>query len=133
MKYFSRLNTYKASNVEFNPETQEATSYGWWTFFKVINGTAVFNAYNYSNSTCKHQQKVRALLSDLGIKIDLIVEAPEGLQRDDWKAQCLSEIRTECLTLVAAIKKPRSQKRKNEERTDRIFDLLQLKKKILAV
>jgi len=80
MKYFKRLETYKASNVTYDPKTEIANSYNWWQFVKRIEGKLVFNNYNYSISTCKHQSKVRSLLNDLGIKIDVILAAPKGLQ-----------------------------------------------------
>ncbi len=73
MKYFKRLKIYKASSVAFDAENVEASSYGWWKFVSKINGFVVFNNYNYSPSTCKHQSKVRRLMADLGIKIDVVV------------------------------------------------------------
>lgn len=79
MKYYSRSKIYKASNVTFNAETCEAYSYGWWKFVARINGFVVFNNYRYSNSTSKHQSKVRSLMSELGIKIDLYVSTNCGL------------------------------------------------------
>lgn len=79
MKYFSRLGIYKASNVSFNPDTCQAYSYGWWRFVDCINGKVVFNDYSYSNSTNKHQSKVRNLLAEQDIKIDLFVKVHCGL------------------------------------------------------
>lgn len=71
---------WAASNVTFDEANLEAYSYGWWSFLKVINGKIVFNEYGYSNTTRKHQSKVRRALSELGIEIDLYIEAPNGLQ-----------------------------------------------------
>jgi len=79
MKYFTRLNVFKGSNVCFNPETLEATSYDWWFFVKKINGKLVFNDYRYSNSTRRHQRNVQSLLNQLGIKINLYVNQRESL------------------------------------------------------
>lgn len=79
MKHYKKTNTYKASNVSFNPTTLEATSYNWWIFVKRIKGKTVFNSYRYSVSTSKHQSKVRSLMSQLGIKIDRFVEVKDGL------------------------------------------------------
>ena len=73
MKYFKRLGLYKASNVTFDPSTCTALSYDWWVFVKRIEGKVVFNGYRYSVSTAKHQRKVRTLLRELGIRIDLEV------------------------------------------------------------
>ena len=80
MKYFKRLKVYKACNVTFDPETMIADSYDWWHFVERINGKVVFNNYNYSNSTSRHQSKVRELLRELGIKVDVVVNTRMGLQ-----------------------------------------------------
>lgn len=80
MKYFKRLKLYKANNVTFDPETMIADSYDWWHFVERINGQIVFNAYFYSPSTSKHQSKVRSLLNELNIKIDVVVKTRAGLQ-----------------------------------------------------
>lgn len=74
-----RAGIYKASNVTFNPSRIEAFSYGWWKFVGVVEGKVVFNNYYYSPSTCKHQSKVRRLLAELGIKIDIEMPVPKGL------------------------------------------------------
>jgi hypothetical protein len=81
MKYFTRAGIYKANgNVTFNPTTCEAYSYNWWAFVKKIKGKVIFNAYRYSVTTSKHQSRVRSLMSDLGIKIDRVVQVAGGLQ-----------------------------------------------------
>lgn len=80
LKFYKRSNMYKASNVTFNPETKEAFSYNWWKFVDVINGAVVFNTYGYSPSTRKHQYKVERLLEQLGINVDVYIQAPQGLQ-----------------------------------------------------
>jgi hypothetical protein len=79
MKYFKMLKLFKASNVTFDANNIKAVSYNWWTFVTVINGSVVFNSYNYSPSTCKHQQKVLRLMRELDIKIDLFVSTRESL------------------------------------------------------
>lgn len=113
MKLFTRLNVYKSSNVIFNPETEIATSYDWWVFVARINGKLVFNNYNYSNSTCKHQSKVRSLLSKLGIEIDLFIESPRGLQNLD---SAISHYESMNEDLNVAINKKGSKKSTNEKR-----------------
>lgn len=81
MKFYSRLNKYKASNVELDLNKFEARSYDWWVFVKRINGKLVFNTYTYSYTTRRHQWKVRHLIErDLGLNIDIEIEAPKGLQ-----------------------------------------------------
>lgn len=79
MKLMKRSNTYQASNVSFCPETISAYSYRWWKFVAKIDGVVVFNNYRYSNSTSKHQWKVRLLMQNLGIKIDISAPFPKGI------------------------------------------------------
>lgn len=71
---------YKASNVTFNPLTCEAYSYGWWKFVAKIDGKVIFNNYRYSNTTTKHQYKVRRLLLERGITIDIEAPFPRGIE-----------------------------------------------------
>ena len=76
-----RAGIYQASNynVTFDPKKIEARSYKWWVFVAEVEGKVIFNNYRYSNSTSKHQSKVRALLNDLGIKIDIEMPLPKGI------------------------------------------------------
>lgn len=83
MKFYKKSELYGASNVTFNPQTKEAFSYGWWGFVKVISGKVIFNNYNYSNTTCKHQSKVRTLMRELGVKIDREVQCKGGIHNID--------------------------------------------------
>jgi uncharacterized protein YPO0396 len=125
MKYYPRLNQYKASNCLFDCETSEAYSYGWWCFAKYINGLYVFNNYRYSNTTAKHQFNTQRLLDKLGIKIDVFVTTNRSLtdQRCDiehlivWKNEEINAIRD-------AMTKPRTHKAKNIERQQQIDALL---------
>lgn len=123
MKYYSRLQVYKASNVQFNPQLIQATSYNWWTFVKIIKGQIVFNDYGYSNSTRKHQAKVKALMNDLGIKIDVFVKVPQGLQNQDWSKDALSLLSNETKTLFDLIHKKGTKKVKNAERMIRLAQI----------
>lgn len=81
MKFMKRANIYQASNynVTFDPNKIEARSYRWWVFVAKVEGKIVFNNYRYSNSTSKHQSKVRSLLNQLNIKIDIEMPLPNGL------------------------------------------------------
>lgn len=81
MKHMKRANIYQCSNYNctFDPNNIVARSYRWWVFVAKIEGKVVFNNYRYSNSTSKHQSKVRFLLNQLGIKIDLELPLPNGL------------------------------------------------------
>lgn len=121
MKYYSRLKLYRASNVQFNPETLKAYSYGWWQFVGLINGKVVFNNYRYSNTTCKHQYKVRRLLKELNIPVDLTIEVPRGLDDlDSAKTWYKSQI----AVLNEQIDRPRSQKVKNLDRRAQICEYM---------
>jgi len=79
LKFAPRLNIYKSSNVTFDHVKYIAKSYGWWTFVAVIDGQVVFNSFPYSVTTRRHQYHVRALLSELGIEIDLEVSTKLSL------------------------------------------------------
>lgn len=83
MKLMKRTNIYKASNLTFNPVTLDAFSYGWWQFVGVVDGKVIFNTYRYSNSTSKHQSKVRRLINQLGIKVDIFMPIPKGLPKSN--------------------------------------------------
>jgi hypothetical protein len=80
MKFMKRAKVYQGANVSYNPETKTALSYNWWEFVKEIGGQVFFNSYHYSQSTSKHQSKVRSLLDTLGVNVDFFVHAPNGLQ-----------------------------------------------------
>lgn len=117
MKHMKRANIYKNYNGtnQFDPETFLAVSYNWWIFVKDFDGVKVFNTYSYSPTTCKHQSNMRGLLQDLGERVDYYweLECPGGLQ-DLQSGVDLYEIRIDCLK--ASIARPRTHKKKNEER-----------------
>lgn len=117
IKYFKKLHVFKASNVSFNPESLKAYSYDWWLFVSLIKGKLVFNDFGYSSSTRKHQNKVASLLSALGLKIDLEIEAPGGLQSLD---EAISYYEGIIKVLSMAIANPRSKQKTNESRVLRI-------------
>lgn len=117
MKYMKRSNTYKASNVVFNNETLEAMSYDWWVFTKVIGTKLIFNDYRYSNTTCRHQWKVRRLLRDLGLSISYEIEAPKGLQNLN---SAINYHNAKIIQLKSQIEKKGSKRMKNVERQEQI-------------
>lgn len=111
--YFPRADIWKASNVSWNPKTEIALSYNWWIFVARIGGKLVFNSYSYSSSTARHQSKMRNFLRDQGIKIDLFIHAPDGLQKLETVIPFyLNAIKM----LQAQIDKPRSRPETNRER-----------------
>lgn len=79
MKLKKRSGFYQSANVVFDPKTIHATSYNWWSFVAVIKGKTIFNSYRYSVTTAKHQSKVRQLMQELGIKIDLEIQTSKSL------------------------------------------------------
>lgn len=118
MKYFTRTNTYKASNVSFDANTLTALSYNWWEFVKVINGLLIFNNFNYSATTGRHQHKVRRLLGSLGIRIDIEIAAPLGLQNIN---SAITYYMLNIEDLKEKIANPRSNRKKNIERQQDIL------------
>jgi vacuolar-type H+-ATPase subunit I/STV1 len=123
MKFFKRTQTYKASNVEFNPKTLTATSYNWWHFVSVVNGYIVFNNYNYSSSTCKHQIKVRRLLETLGIKIDVVVSTRESLAKGENALEnAIYNVQSEIKELEEILVNPRRKKALDESRKSAILE-----------
>lgn len=113
MKFIKSRNQFEASNVSFNVLTEVALSYNWWIFVKRINGKLVFNNYGYSVSTRKHQSKVRNLLNKLGKTIDLVIEAPRGLDNLENAKEHYQFLISE---LIRETKKKGTKKAKNEER-----------------
>lgn len=79
MKYYPKLNQYKASNVTYDATTEQAWSYEWYCLAERINGTMIVNSYSYSSTTIRHYYKIKKLLDNLSIKY-LEIEAPRGLQ-----------------------------------------------------
>lgn len=98
MKFMKRSNLYQASNVSFSPATIEARSYSWWVFVAVIEGKVIFNNFRYSNTTAKHQYKVRRLMEELGIEIDLVVETRYSLIQAEGSLEKLEEMVLETLS-----------------------------------
>lgn len=91
MKQLKRSGIYKAANVTFNPETKDAYSYSWWRFVAIVEGKLIFNNFRYSNTTAKHQHKVRSLLNALGIKVDIEMPLPRGIRFDQSLAELITE------------------------------------------
>ena len=79
---------------------------------KDFNGVLVFNDYNYSVSTCKHQAKVRTVLHELGYSY-ITIKCPSGLQNMD---SAVNYYQFEISKLRALILKPGTHKAKNDER-----------------
>lgn len=79
-KYRPKLGYYTdGQNNKFDLESFEAVSYRWWTYVCKIKGKVVFNNYPYSPTTQGHQRRMRELLKQLGIKIDVEVSMRQSL------------------------------------------------------
>lgn len=119
MKYFKRLNLYKdySGNNQYNPETETATSYGWWTYYKFIGNTPVFNCYSYSVTTSRHQRALRDLLRIDSRDAVLWIEAPQGLQDLNSSITYYTGLIEQ---LNDKIDRPRSHNKKNIERRQEI-------------
>ncbi len=89
LKWRPRLQLYKGANNYFNPTTKEAYSYDWWCYVREIRGKLVFNDHNYSMTTCGHQSRMKSLLEELGLKIDVYVDMRASLDADNFKKYAL--------------------------------------------
>lgn len=117
MKYKKRTNTYTASNVIFDANKIQAYSYGWWRFVSVVEGKVIFNNYRYSVSTSKHQSKVRNLMNQLGIKIDIEMPLPTGITSISLQELFLLAEEQLCLEFINdEYKKIRRSERAKERR-----------------
>jgi hypothetical protein len=123
-RYLSRTNELKSSNFTMNLGTLEAKSYNWWIFVRKVNGKVIFNHTTYSQTTCKHQGKA---LQVLDYKYDLKLRFTRK-SLSDLPAALESEVigaKRAITQLISDIKKPRTQKAKNEERKQSISKLVQ--------
>jgi len=139
MKLLTTKNKYQASNVycEMNPELTElcAYSYDWWRFVAMDSvGNVIFNNTSYSPTTGQHQSKVSNIIKGrLGLRIALelyntreSIEAPFTMVSgydDSIKAIINSEIKgtqKEIQNRLDAISKPRTHKKKNEQRAKEV-------------
>lgn len=129
MAWYPRLKRWKGCNgkATFNPANETAYSYDWWRFVERIDGLLVFNAYRYSSTTTSHQYAVRWVLRELGIGINLEIEAPGGLQDLD---SAIRHYEGRIEALEKAVNAKGSRKAKNKQRK---IEMLLLLGKISAV
>ena len=117
MYHRKRDNTTIWSNCTFNHDTEEGYSYGWWQVSGWFGDMLLFNNYSYSISTNKHQGKILEKIG-YGREDVLYVEAPGGLQ------QGLEHVRSRHMDIIKGLEyliaKPRTHKKKNEERREEI-------------
>lgn len=91
MEKLKTRNEYVGCNYKcrFFADKCEAYSYGHWCFVKKINGKIIFNDYDYSVTTSRHQWAIKNLLKHLGIKIDTYVYMRESLDEYSFKYNSL--------------------------------------------
>lgn len=133
MKKFTKLNQFKASNVMYDIGTKRAYSYGWWRFVDVVDGVRIFNTHSYSVSTVKHQSKVKALLHNLGLSIDVYVDSRSGLQSNNWKVEAVDSINYEISEIQDKLNNKRRHKRLDAERMQSLGQLKEQKVKLLKL
>jgi len=129
MKYYKRLKVYKASNVMFNPQTFEATSHDWWVFVKKINGTVLFNDYSYSNSTCRHQSKVRSLLNELKINYQSVT-IPNAKDLNSLSKDTVRSIYKNLIELEIVVNSTKGKRLESYAHQSRVYQINGLKKDI---
>lgn len=106
------------NNNYFDLDTLQAVSYGWWVYFRFIDGIAVFNKHRYSATTSKHQSYMNGLLSDIKIYIDVRIDTRANIQYwsiEDLEKQLKAELASAQLALEQCVRKV-SNKRKLAER-----------------
>lgn len=119
MKYMQRDKLFKGANVDFDPATYRAHSYGWWRFVDMFDGLVVFNNYAYSVTTQRHQRKVRDIMRTLGVKIDLEIDTPKSLKEGILAIESAElRLRARVESLVAQTKVTGTRKEKNEKRLE---------------
>lgn len=98
MTFKKRSGIYSNStgSLTFDPIKLEAHSYRWWKFVSRIDGLVIFNNYSYSVSTSKHQSKIRSMLDQMGIKIDVFLQLRKGINTSDLEALFLEAEEQAC-------------------------------------
>lgn len=129
MRYYSRKGVYAAGpNCTYNPETREAHSYGWWRFVSFQHGQLIFNDYQYSNTTRGHQSKVRRLLGELGLTIDVVVYSRAPIPTLQTKTELKKYIKA-CETARLKEIEDKRLERNRKARERRTFKKLQAQTK----
>jgi hypothetical protein len=130
MKYYKRLEVYKASNVELEPETLKSYSYGWWQVSRKIGEKVFFNYTSYSNSTAKHQSKILSTLRTLGYGWDKVLvfrlrntDNIMGMSDKQLIERIISDYSKNIKDLLEYNQKPRIHKKTKEANLERIKDI----------
>jgi hypothetical protein len=122
MKKLKTRNEYVGCNgkVRYYADEIRATSYDWWVFVDVIDGKVVFNNYNYSNTTSRHQAEVHHLMNKLGIKIDLYVNMEQSLNESNFKEHVLHSLYVNAFELIVALNTKKVRKKTKKEAKEKL-------------
>lgn len=129
MKYYKRLELFKASNVTYNPLTKEAYSYNWWQFSRKVGNKILFNYTTYSNSTSKHQSKVMSQIRATFDRDNTIVFTlrdtvnMKNLSDKELIERIISDYNKNIQDLLAHNAKPRVRQKTKEYNLERIQDI----------
>lgn len=117
MKKLKTRNEYVGCNrkCRFYADEIKATSYGHWVFVMVVDGKVVFNNYNYSSTTSRHQSEIRWLLRELGIKVDITVNFRDSLTEYNVKSQGLKAYYRTAIAKIVENHTPRIRKTTKEK------------------
>ena len=115
MKYIKKRQRYEASNLTYDPLRKHAVSYRWWDISRIVGGQLVINRYSYSISTIKHIRKVERKLKYPKDALYINVYASSLNSKE-----VVDAFTNQIAMLYAEVNKPRSHKKKNEERLAQI-------------
>ena len=128
MKYNKETKHYEDKNVKFSAVTMKAYSYEHWQFLgKTDEGKVIFNNFNYSMITGKHQKDVLSILNILQKPIDLVIYHTKKSLREGYKSVLKDEIilsQEAIMILKERIKNPKTHKKRNLKRKDEVNHLL---------
>jgi hypothetical protein len=114
-------NEYVGCNgkCRFYADTNTATSYNWWHFVAEINGKIIFNDYNYSHTTRRHQDAVRSLLRSLKIKVDAYVDFSDSLNEYNFKTYALRKPYGRAISMIVQNHTPRVRTKTKEDQCEK--------------
>lgn len=133
MKYSKKRAQWEnsAKTCTYNPIIKQAYSYGWWRFVEKIGSYLVFNNYNYSPTTNRHQRDIRKLIGYKTKTLD--IQARKGLQDLDT---AIEDYKYDIKSLLELINKPKTHASKNAERRNMIKEIekkIELVQKLIRI
>lgn len=124
--YRKSRNCFVTRKFELNMTTCEAWSYDWWQFVIKVGNTIYFNDASYSMQTRQHQRLAQNIIDaecpeQFGIRVKYVYYR-EGLNHLDT---AIRNMQFNIQQLKEAINKPRSHRKTNKSRRERIVELKQ--------